>query len=188
MTANNTPEPAPRVLPDTGAQEDRGDEPPTTHAPSPHRGRVALAAGVGLRLAAGAYAAGNAGGHNDTTTPAGVAAAEQSETVRDVEGEPAPAGLVETIEDMSLPDGAVTVTDATMAEYAEVYYVVAAVADTPDGEQILTYLHEPWESGVIDGAGYTTPINEAAQEWAPLAGAADDPDAADLADRLIVGE
>src|SRR5690606_41604419 len=112
----------------------------------------------------------------------------QPAAVRDADGKPAPAGLVETIEDMSRPDGAVTGTDATMAEYAEVYYVVAAVADTPDGEQVLTYLHEPWESGVIDGAGYTTPINEAAQEWAPLAGAADDPDAADLADRLIVGE
>lgn len=105
---------------------------------------------------------------------------------RDLEGEPAPDGIISMIEGMSIPDGAVTVDNATMIRHKDVYFIVAAVADTPDGTQILTYLHSPWDQDDIGNGGETKPINFAAQQWAPLASPADDEEAYDIGDRLIV--
>lgn len=105
---------------------------------------------------------------------------------RDLAGEPAAAGIVDMIEGMSIPDGAVQVISANMIRHREVYYVVAAVATTPDGTQILTYLHSPWDQDDIGNGGLTEPLNFAAQQWAPLASPSEDEEAYEVGERLIV--
>jgi len=100
--------------------------------------------------------------------------------------EPVPEGIIDMIEGLAMPDGALQVQRAAMVRYLDVYYIVATEIKTPRGVVEAAFLHAPADQDDLGNGGLTQPLDETITEFAPFASVADDPNALALAQEIEV--